>query len=133
MNDSSKATVWFIVGLVVLVTVGLVVLGIIYGGGSSSSATSADSGFVATTAPAITSADWKEGNPNAKVTLIEYGDFECPACGEYYPLVKQLVSQYSNQILFVFRNFPILTFICHPEWQGHHHAWWIVSTRRCDA
>ena len=64
---------------------------------------------MATTVPAITSADWSEGNPNAKVSFIEYGDFECPACGEYYPLVQQLVQNYSSTVQFVFRNFPLYT------------------------
>jgi len=41
------------------------------------------------------------------VTLIEYGDFECPACGAYYPLLKQLGEKYKGQVTFQFRNFPI--------------------------
>jgi len=42
-----------------------------------------------------------------KVTLIEYGDYQCPACGAYYPLVKQLTTTYQNDIYFQFRNFPL--------------------------
>lgn len=58
-------------------------------------------------APGITAADWTEGNRNAKVTLIEYGDYQCPACAAYYPIVKKAVSDYQDKILFVFRNFPL--------------------------
>jgi protein-disulfide isomerase len=101
-NGASKATLWFIIGFIVLIIGGLVVAGI-YSSGSSGSG----SGFVATMAPAVSAADWHEGNPNAKVTLIEYGDFECPACGEYFPMVQQLLSAYSSTVLFVFRNYPL--------------------------
>jgi protein-disulfide isomerase len=109
--ESSKATMWFIVGFVVLIIGGLIIAGI-YSSGSSSGTTSSG-GFTATTAPAIAAADWKEGNPNAKVTLVEYGDFECPACGAYFPIVQQLVANYSSTVLFVFRNFPL--YQIHPD------------------
>jgi len=46
-----------------------------------------------------------EGKKN--VTLIEYGDYQCPACGAYYPLVKRLVEKYKSDIFFQFRNFPL--------------------------
>lgn len=103
-GQANKATIWFIVGFIVIVTAGVIIAGA-YSSGQPSSTTPA--GFVATTAPGITSADWTEGNPNAKVTLIEYGDFECPACGEYFPVMQQLLQNYSSTVLFVFRNFPL--------------------------
>jgi len=106
----NNTTAWFIVGFLVLLVVGVVVAGI-YSSGSSPSSTSA--GFVATTAPPITSSDWTMGSATATVSLIEYGDFQCPACGEYYPIVKQLLSEYGNKIYFVFRNFPLYTI--HPD------------------
>jgi protein-disulfide isomerase len=109
-GQANKATVWFIAGFLVLVTAGVIIAGA-YSSGTSS--TTASSTFVSTTAPAITSSDWAEGNPNAKVSLIEYGDFECPACGEYFPVVQQLVQNYSSTVLFVFRNFPLYTI--HPD------------------
>ena len=108
-GQANKATIWFIVGFIVLVTAGAIIAGAYSSGTSSSSNLNASSTFVATVAPAITSADWTEGNPNAKVSFVEYGDFECPACGEYYPVVQQLVQNYSSTVLFVFRNFPLYT------------------------
>jgi protein-disulfide isomerase len=109
-GQANKATIWFIVGFIVLVTAGAIIAGA-YSSGTVpfSNSSAASSTFVATTVPAITSADWSEGNPNAKVSFIEYGDFECPACGEYYPLVQQLVQNYSSTVQFVFRNFPLYT------------------------
>lgn len=47
------------------------------------------------------------GKAGSKVTLIEYGDFQCPPCGNIYPVVKSISQQYKNQLQFVFRNFPI--------------------------
>ena len=41
------------------------------------------------------------------VTLVEYGDFQCPACGGYHPIVKELVEKYKDDIQFQFRNFPL--------------------------
>jgi protein-disulfide isomerase len=48
-----------------------------------------------------------EGNNTKNVTLIEYGDYECPVCATFYPVVKQVVSQYFNDIKFQFRNLPL--------------------------
>jgi protein-disulfide isomerase len=48
-----------------------------------------------------------EGGGSKKVTLTEYGDFQCPACGAYYPVVKTLFDTYKDQIYFQFRNFPL--------------------------
>lgn len=47
------------------------------------------------------------GKNTKKVVLVEYGDFQCPACGQYHPLVKQLISKYQNDIEFQFRNYPL--------------------------
>lgn len=62
---------------------------------------------------AITEADWKKGNPEAEVTLVEYLDFQCPACRAYHPLVKQLVDEYGDRVQFVARHFPIINI--HPN------------------
>jgi protein-disulfide isomerase len=49
----------------------------------------------------------KVGAGTTGVTLTEYGDFQCPACAEYYPLVKQIKQLYGDKITFQFRHFPI--------------------------
>jgi len=105
----NKITVWFIVGFLVLVTGGVIVAGALSGGSTSNT----NANFVATTAPAISAADWTRGPASAKVSLIEYGDFQCPACGAYYPIVTQLLKDYGDRILFVFRDFPLYT--VHPD------------------
>ena len=52
-------------------------------------------------------ADHVFGKAGSKVTLIEYGDYQCPPCGNIYPIVKSVSEKYKNQIQFVFRNYPI--------------------------
>ncbi len=49
------------------------------------------------------------GSGKKKVTLIEYGDYQCPACGAYYPLVKAVVEKYKDDIYLQFRNYPLVT------------------------
>ena len=49
----------------------------------------------------------KTGEGTSGVTLIEYGDFECPACKQYFPLVEAVKQKYGDQITFQFRHFPL--------------------------
>lgn len=44
---------------------------------------------------------------SAKATLVEFGDYQCPACIEYHPLIKQLLTDFSGKMNFVFRNYPL--------------------------
>jgi protein-disulfide isomerase len=61
-----------------------------------------------------------QGKGTAGVTLLEYGDFQCPACGAYYPLVKQVKAKYGDKITFQFRNFPLVG--SHPNAMSAHRA-----------
>lgn len=58
--------------------------------------------------------DHIQGKPDAPVTLVEYGDYECPYCGQAYPIVKEIQKRLKGQLRFVFRNFPLT--------QIHPHA-----------
>ncbi len=49
------------------------------------------------------------GKVDSKVVLIEYGDFQCPACGVVYPRIKAITEQYKDELGFVFRNLPLMT------------------------
>ena len=51
--------------------------------------------------------DHAQGAASATVTLVEYGDYQCPYCGAAYPLVRQLQKQFGANLRFVFRNFPL--------------------------
>lgn len=79
--------------------------------------------------------DHVSGSSSDKVVLIQYGDFQCPACGNLYPIITPLTDYYKNQLTFVFRDFPLTSL--HPNalaaataaeaaglqgkfWQMHH-------------
>ncbi len=51
--------------------------------------------------------DHIQGNEKSGITLVEYGDFECPYCGEAYPIVKEIQKIKGDVLRFVFRNFPL--------------------------
>jgi len=55
----------------------------------------------------IVNGNYQAASPSAKVTLVEFGDYECPACGAYHPFVKQLLTDLPGKVNFIFRNFPL--------------------------
>ena len=55
----------------------------------------------------VNSSDWIRGNRNAKVVLVEYSDFQCPACAYYSSLVKNLERDFPNDLAVVYRHFPL--------------------------
>jgi protein-disulfide isomerase len=50
-----------------------------------------------------------EGSVTAKVKIVEFGDFQCPACGQAYPILKQVMASYATNtdVALVFRHFPL--------------------------
>ena len=55
----------------------------------------------------VTSEDHIQGEENALITLVEYGDYECSFCGMAYLIVKKVQKHFDKQLRFVFRNFPL--------------------------
>ncbi len=47
------------------------------------------------------------GPESATVTVVEYGDFECPSCAQAYPAVKMMLRHYGDSVRFVFRHYPL--------------------------
>lgn len=82
-----------VIGLIMVVLIG----GSIWYGSSVGS--TYDEGVVVT--PHIT------GNEDATVTLTEYSDFQCPACGQFQPIVEEVLSEYGDQIKFEYKHFPL--------------------------
>ena len=58
--------------------------------------------------------DHAQGPADAPVTLVEYGDYECPHCGRAYPIIKEVQRRLGSKLRFVFRNFPLS--------ESHPHA-----------
>jgi protein-disulfide isomerase len=63
--------------------------------------------------PPVSENDHLQGNKNAPIELLEYGDYQCPFCGMAYPIVKQLQSALGEKLKFIFRNFPLAK--VHPQ------------------
>lgn len=79
----------------------------------------------------VTPRDHIKGPDNAQVTLVEYGDYECPACGAAYPIVNLVLEHFGPRLRFVFRHFPLTQ--VHPyaetaaetaEFAGAHGRFW---------
>jgi protein-disulfide isomerase len=71
------------------------------------------------------------GNVDAPVTLVEYGDYECPYCGMASPIVDEICREMGDALRFVFRNFPLTEVHPHAEHSaeiaeaaGDHHKFW---------
>lgn len=56
----------------------------------------------------VTEVDHIQGNKSAPITLVEYGDYECPYCGSAYSIVKRVQKHFGDRLRFVFRNFPLV-------------------------
>ncbi|MDQ5893500.1 MAG: hypothetical protein QG640_512 [Patescibacteria group bacterium] len=54
----------------------------------------------------VTATDWIKGATSSPVTIIEYSDFQCPACAAYFPLIEKLIAENTN-VRFVYRHFPL--------------------------
>ncbi|MCA9347529.1 thioredoxin domain-containing protein [Candidatus Saccharibacteria bacterium] len=61
-----------------------------------------------------------KGAGNKRVTLVEYGDYQCPVCGQYYQMLQAIESKYGDDITFQFRNFPLDAI--HPNARAAHRA-----------
>jgi protein-disulfide isomerase len=79
----------------------------------------------------VTQHDHVLGSPDAPVTLVEYGDYECPFCGTAYPIVNQVLRHFGPKLRYVFRHFPLTK--VHPdaeraaetaEFAGAHKHFW---------
>jgi protein-disulfide isomerase len=65
--------------------------------------------------PPVSMDDHAQGPATAPVTLVEHGDFECPDCGQAYPIVKAVQQNFDDQLRFVYRQFPLTQIHPHAE------------------
>jgi protein-disulfide isomerase len=83
---------WAIIGVIIIVFGGIVVL-------NNKKTTTSSSSTQAT--------NHIEGNSASKVTLVEYGDYECPVCEGYFSVTQQVQQKYNDTVKFQFRNLPL--------------------------
>ncbi len=55
----------------------------------------------------LNSTDHVLGSSKAKVTIVEFSDFQCPFCGQFHPTLKRVLSEYKDRIRLVYRHFPL--------------------------
>ena len=113
---STRTQIWLAVGFAVLITAVTIAATVLSKGQEGKD-------ILTSTAPVLTVDDWTQGNAQAKVTVTEYGDFQCPACAKYEPIVQKLIAEYGDRILFGFRDFPL--------YQIHKYA--SISARAAEA
>ena len=70
---------------------------------------------MATLKAPITRNDHIRGPANAPITVVEYGDYECPHCGLAYPIVNRVLLSFSGRMRFVYRHFPLTEIHPHAE------------------
>lgn len=97
-----------------VILIGIAVVGIILGTSLSTSPQTTSQNkaqgaeLVAAKNPQLlTKERWVRGNKEAKVILVEFSDFECPACGSAVPAIEQLLKDYPNDLKIVYRHFPL--------------------------
>lgn len=95
MKGETKLFLGIIIGTVVIVGVGVAMLS------RSSVPQKADPSVL------IRADSNKISTASATVILVEFSDFQCPACGAYYPIVSQVVKDFKDSMTFVYRNFPL--------------------------
>src|SRR5262245_49180531 len=90
-------------------------------------------------APPIGGRDHTLGPPDAPVTLLEYGDYQCPHCGEAFQILKQIYRRVGHAVRFAFRHFPLAEI--HPlalraaeaaEAAGAQGKFWEMHTMLCE-
>jgi protein-disulfide isomerase len=88
--------------IIVVIIAGLIGLFALTGGDKNNSG---DNGGDSTSEGQVS--NHVKGATESKVTLVEYGDFQCPACKSYHPVLQQLEAEYGDRVTFQFRHFPL--------------------------
>lgn len=96
-HDMRQILTW---SIIILAIVGLFV-GLAYLGGSSGT----QANILAV--PVNPTTDHIQGPSTAKATIVEYSDFQCPACAQYEPIVREVLNLFPNDVQLVYRHFPL--------------------------
>jgi protein-disulfide isomerase len=107
-KDQNRMFTWLFAAVIIFGSF----LWIMFNGGNSSDPIS-DDGSV--NIPELSENEWVKGNAESDIVLIEYSDFQCPACKSALPTIEGAVSEFSNHIKFVYRQFPLRSI--HPNAQ----------------
>ena len=98
----NKTILWLVAAVIIIGSIfGVIKLA------SKSQVSDSGSNTLALMISAINDNENIKGDKEAKATLIEYSDFQCPACGSYYPILKKVSEDLGAQVKFAYRHFPL--------------------------
>ena len=92
---------------IAVATIALVIGAAFLVGGKSDSTQNATKLTTEQTTNLVREDSHAKGKSDAKVTIVEFGDFQCPACAATHPVVESLLDEYGDQVYFVFRHYPL--------------------------
>ncbi len=95
-NTFRNIAIWLVVTLTIIIVI-LIVVGLSAGPGPTTGGL---------TVP-VNSSDQISGTSAPTLTIVEYSDYQCPACAAFNPTVKEIMALYGDKILFAYRNFPL--------------------------
>lgn len=90
-----------------IIAIGVATIGLIIGGvfffskGSKTQEQQIDQSLI------LSNVKHSKGNTDAKIKIVEFADFQCPACGTAYPIVKKVIEANSDKVYYAFRHFPL--------------------------
>ena len=102
MDTQKRTTIW--ISAILVLGVVAVAAWQAAAGSPSTKTTYSDTGILS---EPISLNDWTKGSKTPKVTLVEYSDFQCPACGYYFPMVEKITAEYKDVLAFTYRHFPL--------------------------
>lgn len=101
MTTSNKR-MFFWLGVITIITISILV---VISGTKTAPQDQADNTIILS--EPIGEKDNTKGNKDAKIQIVEYSDFQCPACASYFPILRDVVKEFGNYVYFSYRNFPI--------------------------
>lgn len=129
----SMSTETKVLGIIGIITAILVFGGVFFLSKGNSGQSSQSAGTTANMATLTANASHSKTFSDAKVTITEFADYQCPACAMYYPQIKQIQKEYDGKINFYYRHFPLpqhgfaRTAIKAAEAAGEQNKFWEMS------
>jgi protein-disulfide isomerase len=108
-NSTSKKDYFFglVIGVAVMAVIGFFIMPSLSNQASDQTENTKTNPQESSSGVEVTKDDHIRGNFNAKVTIIEYSDFQCPFCEGFHKTMKQIVKDYPNDVRWVYKHFPL--------------------------
>lgn len=107
MNKESQPISWIPVVLTVVASLLLIAVFVFFSGRQSTASEEGPVSSEVKLLEEVNDSDHVKGSPEAAIVIVEYSDFECPACRSASLVLKQVSDQYEDRVKFVYRHFPL--------------------------